>query len=145
MILQFIMAMSATFAFSVLYNAPKKRYFLCSLGGAFAWISYLCCVNFGGDVVLSSLFATFLLTVYCRIVSVLTRTPVTVYLLSGIFTLVPGAGIYYTAYYLIMSDVANFQSKGLETFKVSGAMVIGIVFGFAIPQALFTLFTRKES
>ena len=39
------------------------------------------------------------------------------FLISGIFALVPGAGIYYTAYYFIMGDNAMAVAKGVETFK----------------------------
>ena len=59
------------------------------------------------------------------------------YLLCGIFPLVPGAGIYYTAYYLITKESALFSAKGLETFEIALAIVFGIIFGFAIPEAIF--------
>ncbi len=55
-----------------------------------------------------------------------------------IIPLVPGAGIYYTAYYLITKQHALFAQKGLETFEIASAIVLGIIFGFAIPQSLFT-------
>ena len=69
--------------------------------------------------------------------------------MTGIFTLVPGAGIYYTAYYLLMGDLAQFTAKGIETFKIAGAIALGIVFGFAIPQSWFNrlgkqVLERKE-
>ena len=38
--------------------------------------------------------------------AILLKTPVTVFLLTGIFPLVPGAGIYYTAYYFIQGENA---------------------------------------
>ena len=68
----------------------------------------------------------------------------TVYLLSGIFPLVPGAGIFYTAYYLFTNDRALSSSKGIETFEVAGAIVLGIIFGFGIPQSLFNLLKPKK-
>lgn len=59
--------------------------------------------------------------------------------LSGIrdFPLVPGAGIYYTAYYLISGMPAKCSAKGLETFEIALAIVFGIIFGFSIPETLF--------
>ena len=94
--------------------------------------------------VLASLVATFILTVFSRTTAVIRRTPATVYLLCGIFPLVPGAGIYYTAYYLITGDNARFTSKGLETFEIALAIVFGIIFGFAIPEALFHKLNRRQ-
>lgn len=62
---------------------------------------------------------------------------VTVFLLTGIFPLVPGAGIYYTSYYFIMGDMSRFSQYGISTVKVAGSIVLGIIFGFALPQSLF--------
>jgi uncharacterized membrane protein YjjB (DUF3815 family) len=57
---------------------------------------------------------------------------------------VPGAGIYYTAYYLITGQAKLFSAKGLETLEVALAIVFGIIFGFAIPQALFQKFAKTK-
>ena len=67
------------------------------------------------------LIATLCLTIMARIFAAARSMPVTVYLLSGIFPLVPGAGIFYTAYYLFTNDRALSSSKGIETFEVAGA------------------------
>ena len=76
------------------------------------------------------LIATFALTLVARILSAVRRTPVTVFLLTGIFPLVPGAGIYYTSYYFIMGDMSRFSQYGISTVKVAGSIVLGIIFGF---------------
>ena len=47
----------------------------------------------------------------------LAQGPVTIFLITGIFPLVPGAGIYYTGYHLFMSDNSLALDKGLETIK----------------------------
>jgi uncharacterized membrane protein YjjB (DUF3815 family) len=63
-----------------------------------------------------------------------------VFLISGIFALVPGAGIYYTAYYFIMGDNAMAVAKGVETFKIAVALAVGIVLVLALPGRLFEAF-----
>lgn len=40
--------------------------------------------------------------------------------------MVPGAGIYYTAYYFLQGEQELFASKGGETFKVALALALGI-------------------
>ena len=47
------------------------------------------------------------------------------------------AGIYYTSYYFIMGDMSRFSQYGISTVKVAGSIVLGIIFGFALPQSLF--------
>ena len=65
--------------------------------------------------------------------AILLKTPVTVFLLSGIFPLVPGAGIYYTAYYFIQGNNALALSNGISTFKVAVALAIGITLVLSVP------------
>lgn len=137
MIDQVIVSMLATLAFVILFNAPKKEYIFCCITGCVGWMSYKLFLEAGYGVVTASLWATVILTLLARILSAVRKSPVTVFLVTGIFTLVPGAGIYYTSYYLIMNDLTQFAAKGIETFKIAGAMVLGIVFGLALPQSWF--------
>lgn len=134
---QFLVAMAATIAFAVLFSVPKGDLVFCGISGALGWIFYY--VMTGADLspVFASLVATFVLTVFSRAMAVIRKNPATVYLLTGIFPLVPGAGIYYTVYGLITGDNAQFSAKGLETLEIAFAITFGIIFGFAIPQALF--------
>lgn len=144
MISQVIASMLGTLAFVILFNVPRKEYIFCACGGALGWITYLILTNQGASVTIASLGATLVLTIVARMLSIIRRCPVTVFLVTGIFTLVPGAGIYYTAYYLIMNDLAQFSAKGIETFKIAGAIVLGIVFGSAIPQSWFNKLGRRN-
>lgn len=143
-ILEFLMAFGATFSFAFLFCVPKKELLFSGLSGALCWMVYYCITQQELSPVLACLVATFILTVCSRTLAVIRRNPATVYLLCGIFPLVPGAGIYYTAYYLITSDNARFASKGLETFEIALAIVFGIIFGFAIPEALFHKLDRRN-
>ena len=94
-------------------------------------------MNNNAGIGVANLAAAFTLTLMARIFAAVERHPVTVYLLAGIFPLVPGAGIYYTSYYFIMHDMEQFASKGAETIIIAGSIVFGIVFGFSLPQSLF--------
>ena len=96
MIIQFLVSLAATLSFAVLFSAEKKQLFFCGLTGALGWIVYLICLQYHTDNAIANLIATFALTLVARILSAVRRTPVTVFLLTGIFPLVPGAGIYYT-------------------------------------------------
>ena len=134
MIIQFLVSLAATLSFAVLFSAEKKQLFFCGLTGALGWIVYLICLQNHTDNAIANLIATFALTLVARILSAVRRTPVTVFLLTGIFPLVPGAGIYYTSYHLIMNHGRMAASMGLETFKMAGAIALGIIFGSAIPM-----------
>jgi uncharacterized membrane protein YjjB (DUF3815 family) len=138
LIFQFALALIATTAIGVLFSAPKKELLLCGLSGAISWIVYYVIHQYSDNVVLPSLIAAFVLTVYSRCVAVNRLCPATTYLLPGIFPLVPGAGIYYTAYFMITNQPLQSSEKGLETLEVALAIVFGIIFGSAIPQSVFS-------
>lgn len=136
-LIQFFTAMAATVSFAILFSAPKRELVFCGISGAISWIVYYMLTAKGGNIVFASLVATFLLTVFSRTIAVLRQNPATTYLLSGIFPLVPGSGIYYTAYYLLGGESNLAGAKGIETFEIALAIVFGIILGFAIPEALF--------
>lgn len=143
-IIEFIVAMFATISFAILFNAPKKEVIYCGLTGALGWTVYYGMTQQEINSVLASLVATFCLTILARGFAVVRKSPVTVYLLPGIFPLVPGAGIYYTAYYLFIGNNEMSGFKGLETLEIAGAIVFGIIFGFGIPQRLFHKICIKQ-
>ena len=144
-IIEAIVAMFATISFAILFNAPKKEVFYCGLTGSLAWTIYYGMTEQGINSVLASLVASFGLTVLARALAVIRKSPVTMYLLPGIFPLVPGAGIYYTAYYLFIGNNEMSGFKGLETLEIAGAIVFGIIFGFGIPQRWFHKLLSRDN
>lgn len=137
MMLQMLVAMAATVAFAVLFHVPKSEYILCGINGAIGWGVYLFCTGHGTGKASASMWAALMLTLIARIFSALRKMPSTVFLITGIFTLVPGAGIYYTSYYLIIDELNQCVAKGIETFKIAGAIVLGMIFGLMLPQSWF--------
>ena len=95
-IFHFLVAIVATMAFAVLFQAPKSEWILCGISGGIGWSVYESLLMRGNHLMISVIVATIALTLFSRIFAVLRKQPATVYLLAGIFPLVPGAGIYYT-------------------------------------------------
>ena len=44
-----------------------------------------------------------------------------------------------------MGDNSTAGAKGVLTFKIAGAMVLGIIFGFSIPQKLFSKLSKSKT
>ena len=61
----------------------------------------------------------------------------TLFLISGIFTLVPGAGIYYTAYYTITGLEETALYYGMSSLKTAIAIGLGIGVAYSLPPKLF--------
>ncbi len=131
---EFLVAGVGTLSFAVLFACPRRTLPYCGLVGAVGWLIYELLVLLGADTAAASLCAVIPLTLMARIFAVVLKTPVTVFLLSGIFPLVPGAGIYYTAYYFIQGDNALALSNGISTFKIAVALAIGITIILGLPM-----------
>ncbi len=84
------------------------------------------------------------MTIMARVFAVYRKTPVTVFLICGLFPLVPGAGIYYTAYNFIMGYNDLAVAKGIETIKIAVAIALAIVFAFSMPKLLFTFASKRD-
>lgn len=141
---QALVAFVATVAFAVIFHTPPKEYLLTGVTGGIGWAVYLIAVHFGCGVVAASFLATVALAWLSRIFAFAHKAPATVYLICGIFPLVPGAGIYYTGYYFFMGNNALALDKGLETIKIAIAIALGIGIVLSLPQFLFT-FRRAAS
>lgn len=90
-------------------------------------------------VALASFVGTLAVVLISRILTVRKKCPITIFLVSGIIPLVPGAGIYYTAYYLVTGQMSLAAVKGLEAVKIAFAIVLGIIFVVSIPRDVFQI------
>lgn len=142
-LLQTAVAFVATIAFAVIFHTPRRQYVFTGITGGVGWLVYLVCLHFGMGVVIASFFATLALAWLSRVFSFARKEPVTVFLICGIFPLVPGAGIYYTGYHFFMSDNSLGLSKGLETIKIAIAIALGIGIVLSLPKFFFTLRRQK--
>ena len=137
MIIQLFVAALACISFSVLFHAPAKEYLFCGITGAIGWLAYLGMLHWIGSVTTACFIAAGVVTLVSRIFAVMRRVPVIVFLFAGIFPLVPGAGIYYTSYYLFQKDIAAAAQKGIETVGIAIAISFGIMMISLIPQKFF--------
>jgi uncharacterized membrane protein YjjB (DUF3815 family) len=137
MMIQVVVAFFATLSFSVLFHVPKKQYLFCGFTGAVGWLCYMAVYSYSASVLWASFIAAVFLTLISRVFAVYRKMPVTVFLICGIFPLVPGAGIYYTAYNFMMNENALALSKGMETIKIAVAISLGIVMVLSLPYSFF--------
>lgn len=122
----------------------QARVVPCGLTGMVGWVVYWLAVQGGISVVAASFCGTLGLALLSRVLAVVRRCPVTVFLTGGIFPLVPGAGIYYTVYAFITGDNAAAVFKGVETLKIAGVIALGIVLVLALPKGVFRVFAARE-
>ena len=144
LLVQCAVSFAAVMAFAILFHAPRREWVPCGLTGMVGWVVYWLAVQGGISVVAASFCGTLGLALLSRVLSVVRRCPVTVFLTGGIFPLVPGAGIYYTVYAFITGDNAAAVFKGVETLKIAGVIALGIVLVLALSKGVFRVFAARE-
>ena len=132
-----------TISFAALFGVPKKYYVSCGITGILGWLTYMAAGQYTTTAV-ASFFATLVVVLFSRILTVKMKCPITVFLVSGIFPLVPGAGIYYTVYYLLTNQSRRAALQGMESVKIAFAIVLGIVIIVSIPREAFGLYYGRQ-
>lgn len=140
---QIVAACLGTVAFALLFGVPRNCYGFCGLIGGAGWLIYsvICAV---GDETLAVLLATMTVVFLSRLVAVRMHCPANLFLIPGIFPLVPGAGIYWAAYYVVTDRLMLAAHTGYSAAKTAVAIVLGIIFVFEFPQKWFRSLTGTK-
>ena len=137
--IQIIASFIGTAAFAVLFGVPRKYYVLCGVSGVLGWILYMVLARYAGFTPpAATVFATMLVVLSARYFSVLDKCPAIVFLLCGIFPLVPGAGVFWTSYYVVSDQLRLALGSGFMAVKVTIAIVLGIILISELPAKMFS-------
>ena len=129
--IQLVAAFVGTVGFSALFGAPRRFYLYCGLAGMAGWAVYLF-VSTGHSVVGAAFFAALTVAAISHVMARLRHCPVTVFLICGIIPLVPGGGIFWTAYYLVTDQLRLAAETGFVALKVTIAIAGGIILASGI-------------
>ena len=131
--IQLAAAFLGTMGFSVLFGAPRRYYVDCGLAGMAGWAVYLATVT---NPVAAAFLAALTVAVTSALLSILRRCPTTVFLICGIIPLVPGGGIFWTAYYLVNDQLRLAATTGFNALKVTLAIAGGIILAGALASRI---------
>ncbi len=145
MILQIIMSVFGTIAFCVLFGTQAKYYVYCGIVGGFGWFLYMMFTIYVKMPVTAAVcISTLLVIVLARFFAVLEKCPATVFVIAGIFPLIPGAGICWAAYFIVTNQLSEALDCGLTAIKSVIAIVIGIIIAFDFPNRIFQFREYKK-
>lgn len=125
---QFIAALVGTSFFAVLFGVPRKYYFAAGVVGVLGWMVYILMRRYTpmGDFGSTFLAAT-MVAFLSRYAAIKLKCPSTVFLICGIFPLIPGAGVFWSAYYIASTQLESAIMMGLSSVKLTLAIVLGII------------------
>ena len=122
-------AFIGTIGFAALFGTPRHYYLTCGLTGMVGWAVYIVLTWYTGllSVAGGTFFGALAVALTSDLLSVAQRCPTTVFLICGIIPLVPGGGIFWTAYYLVSEQLRLAATTGFTALKVTIAIAGGII------------------
>lgn len=123
----FIAALSsgvAVLGFCLVFKAPPKYLFACSLNAFLAWSVYLAVDILGWGGLWATFFSTLVADVFAYYSARVLKAPVVLFLVAGILPMVPGVGIYQGVHSLIFGgDAASIL---ISAFMSTGVIALAI-------------------
>jgi len=142
MIFVMFTAFAAAFGFAVIFDVNRRELVYCGIAGLVAEGVYQVVQYIYEEKSVAILAAAVVVTALVRVFANVRKTPVTVYLISGIIPLVPGSAMYNTVFNIIASDYITAAHSGIDAIKSASAVAIGIILVFTLPNKWF--FRRRN-
>jgi uncharacterized membrane protein YjjP (DUF1212 family) len=133
-------AFIGTMGFAVLFGTPRRYYLTCGLTGMVGWAVYIM-LNSQFSPAGAAFFGALAVALTSQALAIWRHCPTTVFLICGIIPLVPGGGIFWTAYHLVANHLRLAATTGFTALKVTIAIAGGII----IAAAVFNLVGRKKN
>ncbi len=143
-VLPLIGAFFSTLGFCVLLNIPRRHWICSSLVGTAAWGVYLAAGSFTDAVVTLNFLAALTAAVLAQILARFFRAPVTMFLIPGIFPMVPGAGMYEIAYNAVQGDQELVNYYIMQTLQIAGAIAVGIFLADIVQRVIMPKSIKKS-
>ena len=137
MIIQVIGAFVAAAVLPIIFGIPKRHILADGVVGALGWLCYLLVAQ-KLTVVMATLFASMLVAFLSNLIAKVMKAPVTVFLIPGILSMVPGTSIYRVIYYMMHNDTDSTRYYLIETLQIAGM----IVFAILIIETLFSVISN---
>ena len=131
--------------FVFLFNIHGFGVLFCALGGAITWLVYLISMELGGNDLVAYFWSALFASAYSEVMARIRKYPAISYLVISIFSLIPGAGVYYTMNYAVRGMSERFAAKGLHTAAVAGVIAVGILLASTVVRMYLTWHSQKKS
>lgn len=126
-IIESIISSFATLGFSLFYDSPKRSYKIVMVSGFVAWFVYKYLTMILNNKFIAALSASIAVGIIGEIASRKVHMPVTVFVIPGIISLVPGADMYYTMYYTIQQNSKLAFSHARNAMLFAASIALGIL------------------
>ena len=127
LVTQCVLCFIGCFGFTILFNIHDLGVIICSFGGALVWAVYCISIELGSSEIIGYFWGAVVASGYAETMARIRKFPAITYLVISIFSLIPGAGVYYTMNYAVRGRTDLFASQGLYTAAIAGVIAVGIL------------------
>lgn len=126
---QLFAAFLGTSAFASIFGVPDRYYVTSGLTGMLGWLVYLIIFRYASPlgVAGATFFAALVVALISRYFAVWRKCPNTVFLICGIFPLIPGGGVFWSAYNVVSENFNQALRSGFMAITVTVAIVMGLM------------------
>ena len=131
-------AFVGTLGFAVLFGVPRRNYLQCAVVAGVGWLAYLVLERFSPlGIFGATLCASVIVVALSRLSAVWFRTPGTIFLITGVFPMIPGGAIFWATLFLVEGRIGEAAHSGLKAVALTVAIVLGIVLVSSLPRGIF--------
>ena len=130
--------------FVFIFNIHGFGILFCALGGAITWLVYLIAFELSGNDLIAYFWSALFASAYSEMMARIRKYPAISYLVISIFSLIPGAGVYYTMNYAVRGMNEKFAAQGLHTAAVAGVIAVGILLASTAVRMYLTWHAQKK-
>lgn len=126
-----------TIAFSITYNVPKRYLLDIGIIGAVSWLLYMI-LNDNFNMTITAVFISGLFaTLISKLLSARRKTPMTIFLSTSMFPLIPGLSFYRGIYFMLTGSQGLAMIHLRTSFVTAFAITVAISIIQQFPLALF--------
>jgi uncharacterized membrane protein YjjB (DUF3815 family) len=115
----------AIIGFYILFDTPKKYFFICGLNAFLAWSVYLIADCCGLNGLWASFFSTLAADFFSYYSARILKAPMILFLVAGILPMVPGISIY-QGVYSFLYGIGNASEILAGAFMTTGVIALAI-------------------
>lgn len=134
-VLQLAMAALGSVGYAVLFGLRRNLWFPAALGGLICWGSYLLAEAGSRNIFLAGLTASLLATFYSEILAIVKKAPVTVFVIPGVVSLIPGSSLYY----MMSAAVRGLGEETAYYGSLTLQYALSIAAGISIVWTVFSI------
>ncbi|WP_251518239.1 MULTISPECIES: threonine/serine exporter family protein [Staphylococcus] len=146
LLLHIVLSFLTSFAFSFIYNSPKRTFVYSGLAGCCGYMaSYLVETYFGIDSIYSKFIGSLALGCVSQILARKFKVPVISFLVTGLIPLVPGSIISRATQKLIQLNFGTATPIFIEGMLIASSIALGLLISNQIAKMLgFNQVTKED-